>query len=198
MNRRIPLSDQTDLFFYISDDFPYPKLSFPFSRIITAIPNVSCMHGLWSIALQYTTIQYTLCEPSIVIKKGIFRLCSLETKNSAVPLCFRIPNPALRRVTCAIRTLLMPSASQNLLPDALSAQTCGDCSQPMGIPSLAPSICILFPFHAFSNLFISAISQMLRLWRFATSRSTCTTIIRIKNFLLFVKGCRCFCSACAE
>ena len=67
-----------------------------------------------------------------------------------------------------------------------------------GIPSLAPSICILFPFHAFSNLFISAISQMLRLWRFATSRSICTTIIRIKNFLLFVKGCRCFCSACAE
>ena len=134
---------------------------------------------------------------SYKVKKGIFRLCSLETKNSAVPLCFRIPNPALRRVTCAIRTLLMPSASQNLLPDALSAQTCGDCSA-NGIPSLAPSICILFPFHAFSNLFISAISQMLRLWQFATSRSICTTIIRIKNFLLFVKGCRCFCSACAE
>ena len=107
------------------------------------------MHGLWSIASQYTTIECTLCEhsivmntmqectlcePSIVIKKGIFRLCSLETKNSAVPLCFRIPNPALRRVTCAIRTLLMPSASQNLLPDALSAQTCGDCSQPMTFP----------------------------------------------------------------
>ena len=103
------------------------------------------MHGLWSIASQYTTIECTLCEhsivmntmqectlcePSIVIKKGIFRLCSLETKNS----CFRIPNPALRRVTCAIRTLLMPSASQNLLPDALSAQTCGDCSQPMTFP----------------------------------------------------------------
>ena len=107
------------------------------------------MHGLWSIASQYTTIECTLCEhsivmntmqectlcePSIVIKKGIFRLCSLETKNSAVPLCFRIPNPALRRVTCAIRTLLMPSASQNLLQDALSAQTCGDCSQPMTFP----------------------------------------------------------------
>ena len=71
---------------------------------------------------------------SYKVKKGIFRLCSLETKNSAVPLCFRIPNPALRRVTCAIRTLLMPSASQNLLPDALSAQTCGDCSQPMTFP----------------------------------------------------------------
>ena len=159
------------------------------------------MHGLWSIALQYT-IEYTLCEPSIVIKKGIFRLCSLETKNSAVPLCFRIPNPALRRVTCAIRTLLMPSASQNLLPDALSSSAfCTDLRGLLsanGIPSLAPSICILFPFHAFSNLFISAISQMLRLWRFATSRSICTTIIRIKNFLLFVKGCRCFCSACAE
>lgn len=101
--------------------------------MIAAVPNVSCMHRLWIIALQYT-IEYTLCEPSIVIKKGIFRLCSLETKNSAVPLCFRIPNPALRRVTCAIRTLLMPSASQNLLPDALSAQTCGDCSQPMALP----------------------------------------------------------------
>ena len=108
------------------------------------------MHGLWSIASQYTTIECTLCEHSIVMntmhaqarpgnhreteKKGICRLCSLETKNSAVPLCFRIPNPALRRVTCAIRTLLMPSASQNLLPDALSAQTCGDCSQPMAFP----------------------------------------------------------------
>ena len=101
--------------------------------MIATVPNVSCMHRLWIIALQYT-IEYTLCEPSIVIKKGIFRLCSLETKNSAVPLCFRIPNPALRRVTCAIRTLLMPSASQNLLPDALSAQTCGDCSQPMAFP----------------------------------------------------------------
>ena len=101
--------------------------------MIATVPNVSCMHRLWIIALQYT-IEYTLCEPSIVIKKGIFRLCSLETKNSAVPLCFRIPNPALRRVTCAIRTLLMPSASQNLLPDALSAQTCGDCSQPMTFP----------------------------------------------------------------
>ena len=144
--------------------------------MIAAAPNVSCMHGLWIIALQYT-IEYTLCKHSIVmkknvpwhilaprrgcfsnhlplrrvrilaelflsygngvsytIKKGIFRLCSLETKNSAVPLCFRIPNPALRRVTCAIRTLLMSSASQNLLPDALSAQTCGDCSQPMAFP----------------------------------------------------------------
>ena len=101
--------------------------------MIAAVPNVSCMHGLWSIALQYT-IEYTLCKHSIVIKKRIFRLCYLETKNSAVPLCFRIPNPALRRVTCVIRTLLMPSASQNLLPDALSAQTCGDCSQPMAFP----------------------------------------------------------------
>ena len=153
------------------------------------------MHGLWSIALQYT-IEYTLCEPSIVIKKGIFRLCSLETKNSAVPLCFRIPNPALRRVTCAIRTLLMPSASQNLLPDALSSSE--RTIQRSALFILRSSICILFPFHAFSNLFISAISQMLRLWRFATFRSICTTIIRIKNFLLFVKGCRCFCSACAE
>lgn len=96
------------------------------------------------------------------------------------------------------------SYSAHAVGFAESAPGCTFCTDLLGllsangIPSLAPSICILFPFHAFSNLFISAISQMLRPWRFATFQSICTTTIRIKNFLLFVKGCRCFCSACAE
>lgn len=155
------------------------------------------MHGLWSIALQYT-IEYTLCEPSIVIKKGIFRLCSLETKNSRGSTLFQDSK------SCPQARNVRNSYSAHAVGFAESAPGCTFCTDlrgllsANGIPSLAPSICILFPFHAFSNLFISAISQMLRLWQFATSRSICTTIIRIKNFLLFVKGCRCFCSACAE
>ena len=112
------------------------------------------MHGLWSIALQYT-IEYTLCEPSIVIKKGIFRLCSLETKNSAVPLCFRIPNPALRRVTCAIRTLLMPSASQNLLPDALWTTSSRKCFQPVTLP-----LCCQKMIYSFRSTHLSILKNM--------------------------------------
>ena len=94
------------------------------------------MHGLWSIALQYT-IEYTLCEPSIVIKKGIFRLCSLETKNSRGSTLFQDSK------SCPQARNVRNSYSAHAVGFAESAPGCTFCTDlrgllsANGIPSLA-------------------------------------------------------------
>ncbi len=76
-----------------------------------------------------------LCAEKVCTKKGILR----SAKRRKIPRFHShsgLKTLPSKRVTCAVRPLLNPplGASQDLLPDALSAMEHWDCSQPAALP----------------------------------------------------------------